>query len=471
MVAKSTNLSPLLRILALVGAVLATGLMLAPPYPADAQAAEKGASGKSAPSPPTPLGRDVKPKTSDGDTAELKERLHTLEDRERQTYAFILDGQRKTIDWWFSFLAVITAIVGVSGALIPYFMGRKDKDEIRRALADIRADKDSIHTSLADAQQNAQKVKEHADASERELERFVEANERLKSTNASQTADANPEAKQALRAAAQEVEGNKSASFADQLRAKAVEAELDDNYSATRDYWAALTADQPDDAQAWFGLGWALSMLSEQGGDDASLLRSRAMESYQKALTLRPDDHVAAYNSGNALAKEAAALAPRDLDAARELWQQAGERFAQALTIRSDDHKAAYNWALALSKEADACSRPEPDAARALWRQGDERFAQAVTIMPDDYNAVHDWGLLLSKEAPPLHTWISTPRERSGVKPANGLLRPSPSIPTDMKLRLAGGLRSMARPSFSRPWTSTLLAISGARQASVMPRP
>ena len=58
------------------------------------------------------------PSNINDDIQDVKDRIKELEDRGRQDYALVLEGQRKTMDWWFSFLAVLTAIMAIFGGLI-----------------------------------------------------------------------------------------------------------------------------------------------------------------------------------------------------------------------------------------------------------------------------------------------------------------------------------------------------------------
>src|ERR1022692_4474288 len=73
------------------------------------------------------------------DTQEFKNRLTQLEVKERENHILVLEGQRKTICWWFVFLAVLTAVLVVFGALVPFLRGRKDKELIQQMLTEARA--------------------------------------------------------------------------------------------------------------------------------------------------------------------------------------------------------------------------------------------------------------------------------------------------------------------------------------------
>ena len=59
---------------------------------------------------------------------DLDNRLKELEATQKALYSSWLDGQRKTIDWWLAFLAVMMGVLALAGVAIPYLMGRKDKE-------------------------------------------------------------------------------------------------------------------------------------------------------------------------------------------------------------------------------------------------------------------------------------------------------------------------------------------------------
>lgn len=162
-----------------------------------------------------------------------------------------------------------------------------------------------------------------------------------------------------------------------QLRAKALKAELDRDFSTSSVFWQAILADNPRDAQALFGLGVANQMLANAAQDnnlaEARRLWGAAGDFYRQALKIKRDYHEAANNWG-------IALAPTDLPAARVRWQTAGERYRQALEIKRDYHVAPYNWSNALIHEFHALLKDDPEAAKNLLDQASLHFRQAEDI-------------------------------------------------------------------------------------------
>jgi hypothetical protein len=63
--------------------------------------------------------------------SQLREQTAALETRQAELEKRVLEAERKSIDWWFAWLAIFTTLVGVGGALIPYLLGRKDKELLK----------------------------------------------------------------------------------------------------------------------------------------------------------------------------------------------------------------------------------------------------------------------------------------------------------------------------------------------------
>jgi len=96
----------------------------------------------------TPLSpvAEQKPTADDAVMNRLDERVKELESAQKALYLSWLDGQRKTVDWWLTFLGVVAAVLALGGALIPFLMGRKDRELldadhklVKRLLADAHA--------------------------------------------------------------------------------------------------------------------------------------------------------------------------------------------------------------------------------------------------------------------------------------------------------------------------------------------
>ncbi|MEH1830092.1 MAG: tetratricopeptide repeat protein [Nostoc sp.] len=136
--------------------------------------------------------------------------------------------------------------------------------------------------------------------------------------------------------------------------------------SAGQDYKEAIASYdkalsiKPDDQQAWYNQGIALEKLGRN---------EDAITSFEKALAIKPDDHQAWYNRGNALRK-----LRRD--------EEAMASFDKALSIKPDDHSAWY------------------DRGNTLWKLGhyEEAIAsydKTLSIQPDFLHAWNNRGIAL----------------------------------------------------------------------------
>ena len=343
------DLLPWVGLPLLLASLIAWGI--APAYPGDAvlhaapKPAAKAAAAKAA---------------NNVDAQELKERLKELEDAARQIHALELDGQHKQVDWWLTFLGVLAAIMAILGGLIPYLMGRKDKEIIEQDKAQIRQMLTEIKGMQADAASSVEKIHQA---------------EKTLTDYASGTPAAEDGEK--IRAAVKTVEQDEDTDYILRLRAEAVAASEVQNASKAYALWAALAELAPNDASAQFNAGyWAHEYGdSTQGAEKLHWLRLTGKH-YAQALGIKPDDHKAASNWGVALADEARARAATDADAAYALWKQAREKFQQALKIKPDKHEAASNWGLALADEAKARAATDADAAYALSKQAEEKYQQ-----------------------------------------------------------------------------------------------
>ena len=358
----------------------------APPAPIAAAATSPSGTSPAPPAPATvpsslaPAPLSPSPSTSLGTEAER--RLAELEQRQESVVNSVIEARSKTIDWWLAFLAVFTALIGFVGLLIPFIIGRKERERLQVDLDEVRRMKGEIDSHLQGSRKN-----------------LDESNALLAAQRPeSKDSTSSPKSEAAVDKAVAEVKAAEAASPTDRLRAEALasKAEPEKAYAL----WHALLSLSPGDAQAAFYCGyWAQSISEQDGRADASWWRQRGIAHYQRAVELDGRSHRALNNWGNALAAEARAQA-KDLPTARRLWQQAGQRYADALCIKPDMHEAANNWGNALAAEAEALAQAKDlPAARSLWQQAGQRYAEALRIKPDLHEAANNWGSALADEA------------------------------------------------------------------------
>jgi len=73
---------------------------------------------------------------------------------------------------------------------------------------------------------------------------------------------------------------------------------------------------------------------------------------------VKPNDHEALSNWGNALSGQAKAKAGAEAD---RLFEEAGHRYAEAVRLKTNYHEALYNWGLALSIQAKTKAGKDAD--------------------------------------------------------------------------------------------------------------
>lgn len=307
------------------------------------------------------------------DVQEIKDRIKELEAKERQNSALALEGQRKTMDWWFSFLAVLTAVMAIFGGLIPFLMARKDKELIEQDKAQIKQRLAEIEGMGFDAASHVEKIHKHeAEA--------AKAKEELQSYQSGAQVTAN---KDKIQQAITSVQKDKVEDTELGLRAAAVAASEAEEAEKAYALWNALTQLNKVDATAQFNAGyWAGQLsLNSQGAEKLPWIKL-VIHHNEQALRIKPDMHEAAYNWGNALDDAAQAMAATDPAAARTLWQQAGEKYQLALSIKPDMHDAADNWGGALLHEANAIADSDAGRSRALLIQAEQLLLAHADVAP-----------------------------------------------------------------------------------------
>ncbi len=151
---------------------------------------------------------------------------------------------------------------------------------------------------------------------------------------------------------------------------------------------------KPDDHAALNNWGNALADLAAlHEGPEREALLKEAVEKYARALEIKPDKDEALYNWGTALADLAALHEGPEREA---LLKEAVEKHARAVEIKPDKDEALYNWGNALGKLAALREGPDREA---LLKEAVEKYARALEIKPDDHEALNNWGNALAKLA------------------------------------------------------------------------
>jgi hypothetical protein len=292
---------------------------------------------------------------------DLKEQNKELASDMKSTQGMVLEGQRKSIDWWFSIIGALVGALAVMFGALPLLLTRQQKADMAKELAEAKELVKSIrgHESTAEQAANSlQSIRVGAATSPAEIA-AVEAN-------------------------AKAVAQNPQASDADKLRARAHLASQIQNPSIEQaivayEHWYALTLLNPKDANAHGNAGVMAHKLYELSATPSQEhWLSQERWHYTVALSIKEEMPDIAFNFGNLLAREALMFyAKRNIAAAQTKWHQAGEKYAQALTNRKDMPEAASNWGTALLNEAQVLMHKDPPALDVA----NQRIAKAVQVL------------------------------------------------------------------------------------------
>lgn len=135
-------------------------------------------------------------------------------------------------------------------------------------------------------------------------------------------------------------------------------------------------------------------------GKEAECLYAQAVENYQAAIKLKPDDHEALNNCGIALSAQAETKTGEEAD---RLFALAGEKYQAALKIKPDMYEALNNWGFSLSERARTKTGNDADQ---LFTLAGERYQVALKLKPDNHEALNNWGNAIT----------STSGKRSGLR-------------------------------------------------------
>lgn len=287
---------------------------------------------------------------------DLSDRIKGLEERERASYLSALEGQRKTIDWWFAFLAIFTTIVGVGGALIPYLLGRKDKETLALEIDAARHAREDAEKSRDQARDSAAKSKQYE----------LHAADLLKGFKSSK--DSSDVEIQKQKNAAQQVLSSSESSPVDRLRAQAFEAGQSEDSELALLLWKRVMQSDPRDGNAAFNYAYWLQNITTKKVDVSidDWVEVQAAYDVAKKLDKKRNPNLwILINQNSAIGEEANLLASQGrLEEAHKKWQRAAEMYRYVLGIKPAHHGAANNFGGLLICEYKALRKsPIPEVA------------------------------------------------------------------------------------------------------------
>lgn len=325
--------------------------------PAAQPVTNSAVSTKTANSPSTDVNLQAQMQEQTKALAELQARQNDLEKRS-------LDAERKSIDWWFAALAILTTVVAILGAFLPYLMGRKDKELLQSELQNARDLVASIKDKKSEIEEFFAGMKK----------RYVPGQ------------DLTPEQRQQITQDAQFVANNPDASKIEKLYAQAVlasqvpEPTTSEQRSKVCDLWHALVLLDPNDGKAASSYAIWLTLKTASNSRPTEADWQIVIDAYDRAELLNQDDpdiHWIFFNRAAALVSQAEmSKNSGNLRKAQELWRAAGRYYERALHAKPNLHIAANSWGHVLLLEAQAMKTTKPDVSVAFLQQAQSLLEQ-----------------------------------------------------------------------------------------------
>lgn len=307
--------------------------------------------------------------------------LNAMEKHLEENNRWLESGQER-IDWWFSYLSIFFTVISigiaVGGAVIPLFIVRRQRDEHKRALEDLAKIQEVAEQRLLDIEKHRDHARNYAEQAKEHYEDVL-----------ARTPETPPTQKQ--KEATVEVSQDKNAPPAVLMRALALKAQDKKDWRTAAVHWNELADLEPENANAWFGVGISYHFLWLEIKDPDVF--SSAVLGYQRSIELKPN-LVGAFNNWGNLVSDLAKT--KEGEAAEELYLQAVVKFRRAVEIKPNYFEALNNWGITL---IDQAKTKEGEAAEALYLQAQEKFHRAIEAKPDYVEAFNSWGIALTEQA------------------------------------------------------------------------
>lgn len=214
--------------------------------------------------------------------------------------------------------------------------------------------------------------------------------------------------------AVNDVAKDDNAPIVERLRAKAIKATSEKQWDKSLQLWGIIAELPPHDSGAFFGMGIASQRLSEEKGDDTSLLIN-AKQYYDKHLQQHPEDYRAYNNLGSVCFNLAKHKEGKDLKIS---INTAISLFKQSIEIKPDNALALSNWGGCLVEQA---KQENNDERKQLLHEAIALFKRAETIQPGrgSYNLACVHALL--EDFDECHIWLDKALELGKLPPCDHL--------------------------------------------------
>ena len=148
---------------------------------------------------------------------------------------------------------------------------------------------------------------------------------------------------------------------------------------------------KPDNHIAYHNWGTDLVALAKNKlGSDTELLFLQCFDKYQKAIEINPDDYDTYFNWGTSLGILARTKFGQE---AEDLFLLSFEKYKKAIDANPNQAGVYYNWGTDLGALANM---KKGEVAENLFLQGFKKYQKAIELEPDNHNAYNNWGTDLS---------------------------------------------------------------------------
>ncbi|SMN16475.1 TPR domain protein, putative component of TonB system [uncultured Candidatus Thioglobus sp.] len=207
----------------------------------------------------------------------------------------VLDSQESSIDWWWPVIGIFLAIFGVILPFVFFFFNKQYRKDAKEKIDTFEKETKNLEKQIEksealerDAKELLNKIKEHEKGAKEGNKKVQEA---VKNIEKNPEKDVSEEDRSIIK------ESNNA--FAKKmLKARQLQAK-GENKNAIK-IWESIvnsTDSKEQTASAYFNIGYLYDELD--GKDNLQ----KAIDAYQKAIEIKPDDHEAYYNMGIAYNK------------------------------------------------------------------------------------------------------------------------------------------------------------------------
>jgi tetratricopeptide (TPR) repeat protein len=266
----------------------------------------------------------------------------------------VLDQQSKSINWWWSVIAIFLTIFAIIVPIAAYIFNKRYIDDVKNQIEEFKKKNEEAKKILENIKSHEKSAKDITEQLDKEIKQRIGDPEQLVT-------------KETIKEV--EEKGSKLDKMIIEARELQADKKLDDAISKWHEILgiATHTKNKEQEASAYFNLGYLFTGL----GDKENL--KRAIDAYKKAIEIKEDDHKAYNNMGVVYEKLGG----------KENLKRAVEAYKKAIKIEKDDHVAYNNMGIVYGSLGG-----EENLNKAI-----EAYKKAIEIKKDDHEAYNNMGV------------------------------------------------------------------------------